>query len=169
MKRLILLSLLSCGPWAQARVGETIAECEARYGPVVERRPAVQGESDPEACLFSKAGITIVAEFKDGKAWRLLYRMPGMNDEVVKTLLEREGGNSEWSVPLKIVGQEIRSSSDHERIAVLTPAKHGGEMTTILFASKECAMANRSEYVGKLATIGEEVKKRILSKPLKDL
>ena len=169
MKRLALILSFAVCSTLQARIGETIAECESRYGAVVERRPATISGSDAQACVFSKQGITIVAEFKDGKAWRIAYRMSGMTDESVAALLEKEAGNSQWSAPLKIAGQEIRTSSDHQRVAIFTPAKRIEDMANMVFASKECAKATHADYEAKLTKVPEIVKQRIAAKPLKDL
>lgn len=170
MTRLItLISLFACISFVQARVGETIAECEARYGPVVERRPAMVSGSDAEACVFSKVGITIIAEYKNGKVWRLAYRMAGMDAEAIGNLLSSEVGATAWSAPLKLAGQEFRTSEDRQRVAVLTVGKRPEDPSTFVFASKECAKASRTDYDSKLAMVPEEVKRRVAAKPFKDL
>ena len=166
---LLIPLFFACGSMVQARVGESINECEARYGKVIERRSATISTSDPDACVFSKAGITIVAEFKNGKAWRIVYRMAHMDEEAVRTFLDVESSGSEWSAPLKLAGQEVRSSADHQRIAILIPGKRIEDPSTFVFASSDCAKASRKDYQAKLATVAEIVKGRIQAKPMKGL
>lgn len=171
MKRflLILLPLVSSISFVQARIGETESECQTRYGSVIERRAPANPASDPQACIYSKSGITILVEFKGGKAWRITYRMTGMNDEAVQSLLDAESGNSEWSSAVKAAGQEFRVSSDGQRVAVLSLAKRLEDISTYVFASKDYAKATRSMYEKKLAEVSEIVKQRFANKPMKEL
>ncbi len=161
---LVMLSSLA----AQARLGETLAECEARYGPVVERRPAKQKESDKEACVFSKNGFAVVTEFRSGNVWKITYTKTGMEADELGTLLKANATEGGWSAPLKISAQEFRSSSNHERLAIYTPGKRPEATFTLVIATKSFAEANRADYETKLAKIPEELKRRSDSRPLKD-
>jgi hypothetical protein len=164
----LLLIAISCST-AFGRLGETVAECETRYGPVVERIAAKVKESDQDACVFSKGGVTIIVEFKAGKAWRSTYRMSGMDMASVKTLLGVEAVEGGWSAPLKLVNQEISYSADHERLAVYTPGKRLEDVSTLVLVTKAYAKANRADYEAKLALIPDEVKRRQAGKPLQGL
>ena len=171
MKRLLplVLVLLSGLTTSHARLGETVEECVARYGPVVERLPAKIKESDPQACVFSKSGITIIAEFKAGKAWQHTYRMTGLDEPSVSKLLEAEAVDGGWSSPIKFGGQEFRSSADGKRIAVTTYGKKLSDVGSLVVAQKSFAEANREDYKAMLDTVSEEVRRRAANQPLKGL
>jgi hypothetical protein len=49
-----------------ARVGETLAQCEARYGKGTEY-------GDAETCIFSKAGISVGVHLYQGKVDQIAY------------------------------------------------------------------------------------------------
>lgn len=171
MKRLLPLAIvfLSYIATCHARIGETVEECVARYGPIVERLPAKIKESDPQACVFSKSGITIIAEFKAGKAWQHIYRMAGLDEVAMDKLLEAEGVDGGWSSPIKIGGQEFRSSADGKRIAVTTYGKKLSDVGTLVVAQKSFAEANREGYKTLLDSVSDEVKRRAANQPLKGL
>lgn len=156
---------------AQARIGETLEECIVRYGPVVERLPAKVKESDPQACVFSKSGVTIIAEFKGGKAWCHTYRMVAMDEPSVAKLLqaEAEGAEGGWSAPLKLNGQEFRSSADGRRIAVTSLGRKLSDVGILTVANKTYAEANRESYQARLETVSNEVERRVSNQPLKGL
>jgi len=160
---LVTLSSLT----AHARINETIAECEARYGAVIERLPAKQQESDPKACVFSQNGVTVVAEFRSGKAWKITYSKTGQDTDYLQTLLEAEAPSCGWSAALKISGQEFRTSIDHERIAIHTPGKRPEAVFTLVVATKSFATANRAAYEAKLAKVPAELQRRNDNRVLK--
>jgi hypothetical protein len=167
MIRLVTLLVTLSTLAAQARVEETVAECETRYGPVVEHKPAKQKESDPEACVFSKNGVTILAEFHNGKAWKISYSKVGMEPEHLQALLDAEAANGGWSTPLKFFGQEFRTSGDRERVAVYTPGKRLESMSTLIVATKSFATANRNAYEVKLAKVPDVLQHRMDNKAMK--
>lgn len=132
---------------AQARLGETLDQCVERYGPVVEKRAATLPESDQEACIFSKNGVTIFAEFRGGIVWRLVFRIASMMGEETETLLRAnmpDGGG--WSSSLTVNGLVYRLSSDRRRIAVLTPAPTKDGLASLEIASKDYATAKRAAF-----------------------
>ena len=132
---------------AQARLGETLDQCVARYGPVVEKKPATLSESEPEACIFSKNGVTIFVEFRGGIAWRLVFRIASMMGEETEALLRAnlpEGGG--WSSSLTVNGLIYRLSSDRRRVAVLTPPPTKDGLASLEIASKDYATAKRAMY-----------------------
>src|SRR5436190_21113899 len=116
MKRLLpcaaLLLMTNMPIPASARVGETLDECVQRYGPMIEKRPARLAGSDPEVMLFSKAGITVAAEFRDGKAWHLTYRKLGLSTVEVDAIVMANSGGSLWGSPLKTRDKEYRMTDD---------------------------------------------------------
>ena len=111
---------------AEARLGVTLTECEERYGAVIERRPARLAESDPEACVFSKQGVSIIIEFRAGISWNIQYRAVDMISSQVTTLLKAnmpEGGS--WTEALIVGGVQYRLSGDRRRTASFFPSPVG--------------------------------------------
>ena len=167
MIRLIaLLFVVSCIT-AQARVGETLTQCIARYGPVVEKQPAKLAVSDKEACVFSRNGITIVAEFKAGIAWRVAYRMVDFDTDTLANLLSANALESGWSKALRLGSQDVRATPNRERIAIFTTGKRTMDPSTLEVTSADYGKANRKDYETKLATVSDVVKSRIGSDPTK--
>jgi hypothetical protein len=144
----LLLSILLClSPAAShARLGETVQGFTERFGPPVERRPAVLEQSDPEALVFSKSGITIIAEFRQGAAWSVRYRSVELSADQAKQLLRfnmAEGGG--WSAAYEVAGVYYRMSADRGSVAVYDPGRHG-EMGFLQVSSREFAAAWRNIY-----------------------
>src|SRR5215204_1744652 len=90
-----LVVLLITAP-AVARVGETLDECVQRYGPMIERRPAKLSASDPDVMVFSKAGITVAVEFKEGKAWHLTFRKTALTAGEIEAVITANAGATIW-------------------------------------------------------------------------
>lgn len=162
-----MLGWMLCVTSVHARLGETLAQCEARYGPVIEKRPASVKASDPDARVFSKSGITVLVEFKKGLAWRVVFRMSGMSAQELETLLRANMPEGGWSSALKYSEQEFRLSADHRRVAVFTPGKERGELTSLEIASRDYGAARRADYQKlideAIATIGNRKGGRTLS------
>ncbi len=155
MIRLVLplFVLLSCATVVQARLDETPAECEARYGVVIEKRPALQKLSDPEMLVFTKNGVTIDVEFHEGKAWRITYQKRGMDAEEIESVLMGEASGSGWSKPVKVAGQVFRTSADHSRVALIVPNLHPDSPVALVLATRDFANANRALFDDKQAEL----------------
>lgn len=147
----VAMGLIFSARPVEARLGETIAQCEQRYGPVVEKRPSTVKESDPEACIFSKSGITALVEFKRGIAWRIVFRMLGMTPKDAETLLKANMADGGWGPVMKVNGQDFRLSSDRRRIAIYSSTKAQGEITTLEIASRDYGAASYAAYSAKVA------------------
>jgi hypothetical protein len=137
---LVLMTILP----ASARVGETLDECVQRYGPMIEKRSARLAGSDPEAMVFSKAGITVVAEFRDGKAWHLTYRKAGLTGVEVDAIIMANSGGSLWGSPLKTRDKEFRMTDDTSRVALINWDRKG-VAGSVSIMSREYARVNYSE------------------------
>lgn len=136
---------------AEARLGETLAQCEERYGPVVEKRAASVKDSDPDACVFSKSGVTAIIEFRQGIAWRLVFRLQGMTAMDVDTLLRANLPDGGWGPALRITGIDYRLSADRRRMAVATPARSSQNIGTLEVVSRDYSAARYSVYSSKVA------------------
>ncbi len=112
------LTLVLTG-WSQARLGETLNECIERYGPVIETRQAELAQSDAEMAVFSKASVTVIVEFKNGKAWHIRFRKPFLSLTEQEALLKANALDGDWSPPLVVATRTFRISPDRSRLAVL--------------------------------------------------
>ncbi|MBX7211633.1 MAG: hypothetical protein K1X78_25220 [Verrucomicrobiaceae bacterium] len=171
MKRMILLLLLGLifvvQP-VQARLGETLAQCIERYGPVQEEVAASVTESDAKACIFSKKGVTTLVEFKNGTAWRIVFRLKDMTPGEAESLLKANLPEGGWGAALKFDGQEYRLSANRRRVAVYAPTKASTEISTLTIASRDYADASYAACSARIAEALKNVKEHIAGKDLKD-
>jgi hypothetical protein len=146
MKSLVLSALvvlLTIRP-AAARMGETLDECVQRYGPMIERRPAKLGASDPDVMVFSKAGITVAVEFKEGKAWHLTFRKTALTSFEIEALITANSGTSLWGSPLKTRDKEYRMTADKGRVALINWDRKALAGSLVIM-SREFARTNHQE------------------------
>lgn len=87
---------------ALARVGETEAQCIARYGQPLPRKDAAAGQGDKVLC-FRKSAFDIRAVFEKGRAVSVTYeRIPkGGKPSVISAdeqmqLMKNNGGKKAW-------------------------------------------------------------------------
>lgn len=146
------LSLLSSGA-ASGRIGETITQCVERYGPVIEKRKARLEQSDPEACVFSKTGISIIIEYRAGIAWNIRYRSPELAPAQVTELLKAnmpEGGG--WSAAYEVAGVHYRLATDRRTVAAYDPGKRG-DIGILEIASRDFNKAWREVYSAQIDAV----------------
>jgi hypothetical protein len=149
MKRLFVLAcvcFLSLSQQAEARLGETIPQCVERYGPVIEKRTPRLQSSDPETCVFSKAGISIIIEYRAGLAWNIRYRTIDLIIAQVTELLKANmpvGGG--WSAAYEVAGVQYRLSTDRRSVAAYDPGKRG-DLGILEVSSREFNIAWREVY-----------------------
>lgn len=95
----ILLTLLLCVT-AQARLGETPAECVARYGDPIK--------TDKEAMTigFQKEGIFIMCVFHEGKCASIAFKKPEGDFSETEIVTLREANGSDWKESPSAVGQK---------------------------------------------------------------
>lgn len=151
----------------QARLGETIAECETRYGPVVERVAPKLPESDKEACIFSKEGITITVEFRNGNAWRVNYRLQQAMIEPILATIAPENG---WAPAVTINGRQMMIAAvTHDQVAmVVYPVRRKEDPADITVASRAYTKANRANYEAEIAALPDVIKQRQEARPLQN-
>lgn len=138
---------------ASARIGETIQQCIERYGPVIEKRAARLEKSDPEACVFSKAGISVIVEYRAGIAWNIRYRSIDLIIAQVTELLKAnmpEGGG--WSEVYEVAGVQYRLASDRRAVAAYDPGKRG-DVGILEISSREFNAAWREVYGAKIEAV----------------
>lgn len=158
---LVVLGIFACVSPVQARLGETITQCKARYGPPVEEKlPATVKESDPDVWKFSKDGITALIEFKGGIAWRIVFRMAVMTATDAEALLKANMADGGWGAGMKINGQEFRLSADRRRIAIYSPAIDKKIAPTLEITSRDYGAASYAAYSAKVSEAISKVKDR---------
>jgi hypothetical protein len=138
---------------ASARLGESLAQCIERYGPVVEKRPTRLTQSHPEACVFSKAGISIIIEFRDDIAWNIRYRTVDLIVAQVTELLKAnmaEGGG--WSAAYEVAGVQYRLATDRHSVAAYDPGKRG-DIGILEISSSDFNTAWRALYAAQLDAV----------------
>jgi hypothetical protein len=93
MKPLLCLILsLAFFSFAHARLGETLQECEMRYGALLEKT----GDPKNPQFIFKKDGTTIGINFLNGKAAQISYMSPKFSDLEIQKLLEVNSQGSKW-------------------------------------------------------------------------
>lgn len=151
MRLQILAGALMLGAFtspALARLGETAEECEARYGPPVEHQRARMPLSDPVAQVFTKNGITIIAEFYQGKVWSITFRRPEINHAEMEAILLANSSERTWSPPIKSGDTEYRILDDKSKlVVVLVDKDRKVKVEGLLLVSRDYTRAIRSEYV----------------------
>jgi hypothetical protein len=156
MNRLLVFAafcLLGFAGQAEARLGETIPQCIERYGPVIEKRASRLEKSDPESCVFSKAGISIIVEYRAGLAWNIRYRTIDLIIAQVTELLKAnmpEGGG--WSGAYEVAGVQYRLSTDRRSVAAYDPGKRG-DLGILEVSSRDFNMAWREVYGAKIDAV----------------
>jgi hypothetical protein len=160
--------LLLTAPLLHARLGETLAECEARYGPVVERQEARLQESDKQAAIFSKEGVTIRAELQNGVVWCISYQMEELTQESAEYFLKVNAPADGWSKPIRIKGDNIYTTSTRNQFATHTPmnprVRQAGK---VVVCNRGYAKANRADYEARLLTIRDKLVEREKNAALK--
>jgi hypothetical protein len=137
---------LSSTGWA--RLGETLEQCEARYGPASRTVDALASFNTPGtiACTFSKAGYKIVVALHDGKAGVIFYEKEeqgtlgkpvDISQTEVESLLESNGWGKSWqTVPAHEAGWNFADKAwlleDKSVLAVHDKSNH-----RLIFTSSE--------------------------------
>jgi hypothetical protein len=148
---IFLACLLALSGVSQARLGETLDECMERYGPVIDKRPAEFSQSDPELAVFSKSAVTIMVEFKDGKAWHITFRKPVMTPAEVESLFKANAGEEDWSPPLTIGGRVFRQADDHARLGVYNESREG-MLATMEFMNRDYIDQYRASFLARVGS-----------------
>ncbi|MCP5560385.1 MAG: hypothetical protein H7A55_21810 [Verrucomicrobiaceae bacterium] len=148
--RLLVFSWLVGVGSAQARIGETVAECTARYGQPVEHREASLQASDPDALLYSKSGVSILVEYHEGVAWRIFFRKADLTALEAEALLRANLPPGGWSGVLTFAGADFRMGGDRSRVSCYKAAPGGGKVGTLEVATSDYCTAKRLTVVDRL-------------------
>jgi hypothetical protein len=101
LSALVLSALLTSA--SQARVGETLEECRARYGQETGR------DEEKKLVIFLKSGLTVAATFENDRvAWLMIQKdraagaawsaWAGLADDQIEALQKANGGASKWRI-----------------------------------------------------------------------
>lgn len=120
MKHPFLLFIFALLPFvSEARLNETLKECELRYGKGIK----FEGETPPgcdTAYTYQKNDFLISIGFLDDKAVLVSYRKPmkdqrgnkKLSEDVIKYLLKANSGESEWVPRNSIDGDSVWGLDD---------------------------------------------------------
>ena len=90
------LATLCLATSGHARIGETLAECSARYGAVRATLPSVVAGSDPEAARFEHGTMSVIVHFQKGLAWHVSYAQGYLSDPDKHRLLKENAATGTW-------------------------------------------------------------------------
>jgi hypothetical protein len=138
-----LLTLVSGYFSANARLGETRAltnGAEGRYGVPTGETSAVLKASQEKVDVFKKDKIDVSAEYdEDGKIWRISYHKKDLSDKLITNLLEKNGGTSVWSKPVKFLENRHWVTVDKQFQAVY----YGNPVYQLVIMTRAAALAER--------------------------
>jgi hypothetical protein len=139
---------LSSTGWA--RLGETLEQCEARYGLATRTLDAPDSLNAPGAlvCFFSRAGFKIVATFHNGKAGVIFFEKEEqdasgnpmeISQTEVESLLESNNAGKSWQpASAREAGWNFNDKAwlleDKSALAVHDKSNHRLVFTSIEFA-----------------------------------
>jgi hypothetical protein len=146
---LFLLALFLLAPAAaSARLGETPAECDARYGNPLRNRPS-------EPTVYLKGGFLITVDFHQGHAYSIVYQQtPGggekleklsITPEQIQTLLSYNAGPSQWNSPTQAATrtQWIRA----DKLATASYDSTHGKLSLLLLVESQAAAAAKAAAI----------------------
>jgi hypothetical protein len=161
------LTLLACLALAvlptgvHARIGETLAECETRYGAPLEKRPD-DGQNGEQA-RFKKDSVIITVYFgPDGRAWSVSYKtMEDFRQEFTEDEIEyllTISGFSKWSRRQT----QNKGSRVVEEVAVFTDETGLAARWTRI----ECSAKSKNPYTDYLTVTTQNARKAIAAATL---
>jgi len=118
--KVVLVGLLLLLPSTTfARIGETLTQCEARYG------KADRTDKDTGVVYFLKGGFYIMVDFHQGKAEAVGYKKEQggkeMSDNEIETLLKANGEDKKWKRIESITIKQQWRTEDGLLVAVYYP------------------------------------------------
>lgn len=153
---MLLGLMLACPPEpAGARIGETEQECAARYGEVVERRRGGLEASDELVSVFRAGSFVVVVEFKDGRAWRVDYRKPLIDQVDIDQVLDWHKIAEGWGRPLQVFGDRFWLRPDREVLVRTLRGEGGSSVVVMNRAHLEANAAHRRQQIQEI--VGPEI------------
>lgn len=118
---MLLLVVLMSATLANARIGETLEQCRARYGKEIRQANGCS--------VFIKAGFYIMVQFYEGKADSILFRKVEQNildmpveisPNEIQNLLKQNGGGQAWKETNEIIIGSSWATEDGKVLAGYT-------------------------------------------------
>jgi hypothetical protein len=145
VKTLLLLIALMCNASAFARLGETTAQIDKRYG-----QPLETIRNNGESRRYSFREFTVLVGFERGISECEVYQKKDssrMTQAEIQGLLQVNAGSSEWSDdPEENIDNYVYWSRDKRtRVAIYTLATHGLMVTSKAFLPRFAHLVNSSD------------------------
>ncbi len=151
------LVLLAAGS-VEARIGETSAECDERYGELVEEMEASVPGGVGKARIYHKNDFVITVEFQKGKVWWIQYSKNSLKDEQRLFIFKINSEQVSWRGPFTFLKRNHWKTSNGKLHAVVVKNKN---LTVIEIMTQECVVAFGRDYERKLKLVG---KRRVTGK-----
>lgn len=144
----VLLSVCCLVSTASARIGETPAECAARYG------EPVSFDADTQTQYFEKAGLLIAATFHEGKCEAIdfqkaeedaLGKPVPLSDNEIERLLEANADGSVWDDPFPTPEGPKWSTKDGRLAAYYARLDRNLLVATLAYLKRSAADRKRKE------------------------
>lgn len=135
MKSLLLILLLTLP--ATARLGESRAECDQRYG------AAVRVDEETGTVVYQKGGLTIQVDFLEDEARSIYYSRDELGSfapETIQKLLAANQGDSPWKQTLKLGGMRKWDGGDRQAVTI-----GGGSLTIETLVWIECQKIQKAK------------------------
>jgi hypothetical protein len=113
--------VLTLSSTAVARIGETLEQCQSRYGKEIRRANGCS--------VFIKAGFYIMVQFYEGKADSILFRKVEQNildmpveisPNEIQNLLKQNGGGKTWKETHEVIIGSSWATEDRSVLAGYT-------------------------------------------------
>lgn len=137
--------VLTFASTAVARIGETLEQCQVRYG---------KGIPADGRFLFRKAGFYIIIEFYDGKADMIAFRKVEKNilgisapisDNEIQNLLKQNGGGQTWKKAEEVMFDSGWRTEDEKLLAAYSMMEHFVGIFTLDHSLRETAKKKAKE------------------------
>lgn len=126
MKKLLAISLLFLSSSVFARIGETPAECVARYGEPVTGKKTTDWLAAATEISFLKAGILVTAYFHEGRCEQIAFSNhedggdgdpKALTENEIDVLLRSNGGGKLWNERPTLVMDRVWDREDGYALA----------------------------------------------------
>jgi hypothetical protein len=138
----LALSLLVSAFSAEARIGETLEQCKARYGPVSAH------EQGSDLYVFEKNGFMVAITFFQGNADGLIFKKAEttalgtpkeMSENEIQNFCAANAGSSEWRKSETSSMNKMWATIDGTRFAIYQPFDNRLMIVTKEFLARQAA------------------------------
>jgi len=158
LKFMVILLILLMPVFAFTRIGETVEECEARYGKTLGKENNELG--------FRKGGFWIKVTFYQGIAESVSYIKEGpgikISDNEIAILLQSNSGGKKWKecvFPVNIKGMKYWETEDGALIAIYHSFDHIPD--DLFIVTKDSLDRQRAKEAKEMEEKEKDEKKRL--------